>query len=155
MSDGVQSESAAITIPQGRLDRQPARRRQGRSQPPEGVDAVDLTGPAPTAFLCNGAGQAALRLRRHGSVGLLADAPLRASKDLAKALEDFGTRVQYSVFGCRLEPVQIRALKKRLYPYVKDPQDSVRFYSISADDVGRIEIIGRGNVTEDQAFYLR
>jgi CRISPR-associated protein Cas2 len=73
----------------------------------------------------------------------------------AKTLEDFGTRVQYSVFECRLEPAQLQQLKKRLQPYVKETQESVRIYHISADDVSRIEIIGSGQVTQDKPFYLK
>jgi CRISPR-associated protein Cas2 len=73
----------------------------------------------------------------------------------AKTLEDFGTRVQYSVFECRLEAAQLQQLKKRLQPFVKETQESVRIYYLSADDVSRIEIIGSGQVTQDKAFYLK
>lgn len=72
-----------------------------------------------------------------------------------KALEDYGARVQYSVFECRLLASQLEKLKKRLKPCVREPQDSVRFYFISADDVSRIEVMGKTGVTQDRVFYIR
>jgi CRISPR-associated protein Cas2 len=71
-----------------------------------------------------------------------------------KTLEDYGARVQYSVFECTLEAPQLLKLKKQLKLYVKAPEDSIRFYSISADDLKRIEIMGSGSVTRDSTFYL-
>jgi CRISPR-associated protein Cas2 len=72
-----------------------------------------------------------------------------------KALEDFGKRVQYSVFECRLTPAQIEKLKRRVQPFVRDEDDSVRFYPISADDVGRIQVLGSGAVTPERQYYLQ
>lgn len=71
-----------------------------------------------------------------------------------KALEDYGKRVQYSVFECNLTPRQVAALQKRLQPYVKDKTDSIRFYFLSADDLARLVILGAGNVTRDSIFYM-
>lgn len=72
-----------------------------------------------------------------------------------KALQDYGTRVQYSVFECRLEPAQLRKLMERIRPFVREPQDSIRFYFVSADDVGRIQVIGQGGVTPDPSFFIQ
>lgn len=71
-----------------------------------------------------------------------------------KALQDHGKRVQYSVFECRLRDKQLARLKERLKPLVKEPQDSVRIYYICADDVVRLEVIGKGSVTKDNVYYL-
>ena len=72
-----------------------------------------------------------------------------------KALQDYGTRVQYSVFECRLQANQLAKLKRRLKPCVREAQDSIRFYAISADDLSRIEVIGNGSVTPDQPFFYQ
>jgi CRISPR-associated protein Cas2 len=72
-----------------------------------------------------------------------------------QALQDYGTRVQYSVFECRLQDRQLAKLKRRLRPFVRDAQDSIRFYFISAGDIGRIEVLGRGQVTPEQAFFMQ
>jgi len=72
-----------------------------------------------------------------------------------KALEDYGARVQFSVFECRLTPPQIEKLKNRLRPLVKESADSIRFYFIGADDVGRIVLIGGCKVTESRQYYVQ
>lgn len=73
-----------------------------------------------------------------------------------KAVEDYGSRVQYSVFECLLTPKEVETLKARLKPYVDEKEiDSVRFYFLCLDDVQRIEIIGHGKVTADRAYYYQ
>ena len=72
-----------------------------------------------------------------------------------KTLQDFGTRVQYSVFECRLTAPQLQTLQKKLKPLVKARTDSIRFYSLSVDDVARTLVLGGGAVTQDKPFYLK
>ena len=72
-----------------------------------------------------------------------------------KTLEDFGRRVQYSVFECRLLPTEFERLKKRLMPLVQEAQDTIRFYFIGAEDVGRIQVMGAGKVTEEKTFFYQ
>jgi CRISPR-associated protein Cas2 len=79
----------------------------------------------------------------------------RRRTKIMKTLEDFGTHVQFSVFECRLKPNEFARLKKLLKPLVREPQDTIRVYFIGADDVGRIQIIGAGSVTEDRLFFLQ
>lgn len=79
----------------------------------------------------------------------------RRRRKVMKALEDFGKRVQYSVFECLLLPAEIAKLKKRVRPQVKEPGESIRFYFIGAEDVGRIQIIGSGKVTEEKIVYIQ
>ena len=70
-----------------------------------------------------------------------------------KTLEGFGTRVQYSVFECRLKPRQVDDLRKRVLKLIA-PEDSIRFYFISADDVKRIERLGDARTVEERIFIL-
>ena len=79
----------------------------------------------------------------------------RRRRKVMEAMEDFGARVQFSVFECRLLPTEIRSLKRRLMPHVREARDSIRFYYIGADDVGRIEVIGSGQVTEDKQYFMQ
>lgn len=74
---------------------------------------------------------------------------------IMKALQDFGRRVQYSVFECRLSERQVRALRRRLAPLVRERSDSIRFYFLSSDDVERVVVMGAGSVTEDPPFYFQ
>ena len=73
----------------------------------------------------------------------------------AKTLEDFGTRVKYSVFECRLLPAEFDKLKKRLKPFVREAQDTIRFYFIGAEDVTRIQVMGAGKVTEERPYFIQ
>lgn len=70
-----------------------------------------------------------------------------------KALEDYGTRVQYSVFECILRPKELDALKRRVQPYIQRT-DSVRFYFLNAGDVARIQVLGSGAITREAQFFL-
>lgn len=73
-----------------------------------------------------------------------------------QALEDYGRRVQYSVFECRLRPKELERLKRRLRPLVEEEDgDSVRFYFLCIDDILRTEILGFGTITKDRNFYMQ
>jgi CRISPR-associated protein Cas2 len=72
-----------------------------------------------------------------------------------KTLQDYGTRVQYSVFECRLESKQLDLLKRRIKPLAREKQDSIRFYYLSADDIQRIDVIGNGSVTPDHIYFMQ
>ncbi|MBX3038620.1 MAG: CRISPR-associated endonuclease Cas2 [Anaerolineales bacterium] len=71
-----------------------------------------------------------------------------------KTLEGFGTRVQFSVFECRLKPRQINDLRKRLYKLIAE-EDSIRIYLISADDVKRIERLGDTRSVDERIFIMQ
>lgn len=71
-----------------------------------------------------------------------------------KQMENFGRRVQYSVFECELRPEQIATLKGRLAPLVKEKEDSIRFYYLPEDAVGRIETMGDDGVVRDPLVYM-
>lgn len=70
-----------------------------------------------------------------------------------KTIEGFGSRVQYSVFECRLKPKEIDDLRRKLRKLIGE-EDSVRFYFISADDVKRIERLGDATTVEERVFIL-
>ena len=73
---------------------------------------------------------------------------------LANALEDFGVRVQYSVFECLLTPDQIERFRARMASLLDPAEDSVRIYRLCQDCVEKIEILGQGKVTEDTGVYV-
>jgi len=45
-------------------------------------------------------------------------------------LKDYGQRVQYSVFECRLRPKDLKRLRERLQPLLDLAEDDVRFYRL-------------------------
>lgn len=73
---------------------------------------------------------------------------------LAHALKDFGDRVQFSVFECHLDEKELEALRKRVLKLVNLEKDSLRIYRVCAECKERIEVHGRGAVTEDLEVYI-
>jgi CRISPR-associated protein Cas2 len=61
---------------------------------------------------------------------------------LAKLLEGYGRRVQYSVFECFLTLEEMRQLHGKVERRVKVAEDNVRFYWISADAMERVLTVG-------------
>lgn len=62
---------------------------------------------------------------------------------VAKIMEGYGYRVQYSVFECDLSKTQLRTLKKGLRPLVnKLEMDSIRFYALPVDALDKVEVLG-------------
>lgn len=61
---------------------------------------------------------------------------------VARACQDYGQRVQYSVFECEVDPAQWVSLKARLIGEIDQNQDSLRFYHLGANWRARIEHAG-------------
>ncbi|HKP94948.1 MAG TPA: CRISPR-associated endonuclease Cas2 [Fibrobacteria bacterium] len=57
----------------------------------------------------------------------------------AKACEDFGLRVQNSVFECNVDPARWEVLKTRLMGIVNKDQDSLRFYFLGSNWERKVE----------------
>lgn len=66
----------------------------------------------------------------------------RRRTKLAKFLEGYGQRVQYSVFECFLSLPKMKQLYEKVGKRVKSEEDSVRFYWISADALPKTLTIG-------------
>ncbi len=75
-------------------------------------------------------------------VSTLDQAGRRRLRRVAKACQDFGQRVQYSVFECEVDPAQWANLRQRLINEIDNGTDSLRFYRIGANWRRRIEHIG-------------
>lgn len=66
----------------------------------------------------------------------------RRLRKVAKACENFGQRVQYSVFECLLDPGQWEGLKDKLITIIDQEKDSLRFYYLGANWRRRVEHVG-------------
>lgn len=66
----------------------------------------------------------------------------RRLRRIAKACQDYGQRVQYSVFECVVDPAQWTRLKHRLLHEMDEERDSLRFYFLGANWKRRIEHVG-------------
>jgi CRISPR-associated protein Cas2 len=73
---------------------------------------------------------------------------------LANVLKDFGTRVQFSVFECRLDSGQLDILARRLRQVIDESKDSVRIYRICQECVTKAAILGAGELSEDPDVYV-
>jgi CRISPR-associated protein Cas2 len=62
---------------------------------------------------------------------------------IAKILEDYGERVQYSVFECDLSAKHLARLRKELKAVLNEEEDSIRLYRLCADCVGKVEAWGQ------------
>ncbi len=61
---------------------------------------------------------------------------------VAKACENWGQRVQYSVFECWLDWAQWERLKATLIDLIDKDKDSLRFYYLGSNWKRRVEHIG-------------
>lgn len=78
----------------------------------------------------------------------------RRRTKLAKTLEDFGDRVQYSVFECILDGNLLNKMVARIKRIVLEKDDSVRVYSICANCERVIKVIGQGKVSKSEDVYI-
>ena len=78
----------------------------------------------------------------------------RRLRRVAKVTEDFGRRVQKSVFECDLEEDRLLKLRQRLADEMDGTLDSVRFYRICARCRGTIEVMGVGPLYDDEKLVV-
>lgn len=63
-------------------------------------------------------------------------------RQIARQCENWGQRVQYSVFECLVEPAQWTALRAALIDIMDKEKDSLRFYFLGANWKRRVEHVG-------------
>lgn len=66
----------------------------------------------------------------------------RRLRQVAKACQDVGQRVQNSVFECLVEPAQWVALRERLESLIEPSKDSLRYYFLGKNWQRRVEHTG-------------
>lgn len=67
------------------------------------------------------------------------DGGKRRLRQIAKICQDYGIRVQYSVFECDVTPAQWETLKKALFDTYDSTVDSLRFYKLGKNGQKKIE----------------
>ncbi len=63
-------------------------------------------------------------------------------RKVAKACENYGQRVQNSVFECLIDAAQLRVLKNQLTELIDPEKDSLRFYYLGNNWRRKVEHIG-------------
>lgn len=66
----------------------------------------------------------------------------RRLRRVARLCQDFGQRVQYSVFECQVDAAQWTTLRARLLSEIDEKADSLRFYRLGTNWRGRVEHVG-------------
>jgi len=66
----------------------------------------------------------------------------RRLRHVARQCENFGQRVQNSVFECLVDPVQFGELRSRLESIIDKETDSLRYYFLGNNWKSRIEHVG-------------
>ena len=64
---------------------------------------------------------------------------------LRKLLLDYGYPVQKSIFELMLDWDKLERLKREIQQYVKDPEDSVRFYQVCDTCRQNVKVLGLGD----------
>ena len=70
-----------------------------------------------------------------------------------KILLGYGTWTQYSLFECFLSRKELVLLRSKLAEHLEAKEDSVRFYSLCANCVSKVETVG-GPPPADEVLFL-
>lgn len=63
-------------------------------------------------------------------------------RKVAKACQDYGQRVQNSVFECIIDPARLKELQARLETLINKEKDSIRYYYLGNEWRKRVEHVG-------------
>lgn len=67
----------------------------------------------------------------------------RRLRRVAKECQNYGQRVQNSVFECVLSEAQFTALRNRIASIINIQKDSIRFYMLGNNWNNRVEYLGK------------
>jgi CRISPR-associated protein Cas2 len=75
-------------------------------------------------------------------VAVSSDGGKKRLRRVAKACQNYGQRVQFSVFECVVEPAQWVKLKSSLEGIIKEEIDSLRYYYLGSNYKHKVEHVG-------------
>ncbi|MHB1590282.1 MAG: CRISPR-associated endonuclease Cas2 [Sulfuricella sp.] len=78
----------------------------------------------------------------------------RRRNKVARLLEGWGERVQESVFECHITAIQQRRIIRDIAALIDAEQDKVRYYALCGKDRGKLQVLGKGRITQDIAYWL-
>lgn len=71
-----------------------------------------------------------------------------------KTLQDFGMRVQYSVFECNLTEKHLKRLKTKLTQVIDSEEDNVRYYLLCNSCMRKVELYGKKRPVNEPLYYI-
>ena len=83
------------------------------------------------------------------------DIPDDGRRDRVRAeLKNYGTRVEYSVFECELEPRQLGELQANLKSVINPKEDNLRYYRLCRDCLEQTVVVGEQPLTRDPDYWI-
>ncbi|MDR3355188.1 MAG: CRISPR-associated endonuclease Cas2 [Synergistaceae bacterium] len=82
------------------------------------------------------------------------DGGARRLRKVAKLCENFGQRVQNSVFECLVDPAQWADLRHKLEKEIDSDHDSLRYYYLGANWKRRVEHIGAKETYDPEGLII-
>lgn len=73
---------------------------------------------------------------------------------VAKILEGYGRRAQYSVFECEISDEQREKLEQALKREIDAEEDDIRFYPMNRADLKRVRLLGRAELYRARGWYM-
>lgn len=81
-------------------------------------------------------------------VSVVSEGGQRRLRNIAKTCQDYGIRVQNSVFECEIDSSQFTVLKHRLTELFDPEEDSLRFYFLGKKGRNKVEHLGAKPVAD-------
>lgn len=78
----------------------------------------------------------------------------RRRAKIANELKNYGQRVQYSVFECRVDSDHDRKMREKIAKLICEEEDNLRYYRLCENCVSNVEIVGSGHITEDEDMWI-
>ncbi|HZK19571.1 MAG TPA: CRISPR-associated endonuclease Cas2 [Treponemataceae bacterium] len=75
-------------------------------------------------------------------------------RNVAKTLENFGLRIQYSFFECEMDTVIFEKLKAELLNIINTDKDSLHFYPLCDDCLKKTKSLGDGNIYIPRSYEI-
>lgn len=73
---------------------------------------------------------------------------------VAKTLENFGIRIQFSFFECEMQKEQLEDLRSRILEIMDKKEDSLLIYPLCQDCASKTTAVGKGNIFIPQTFQI-
>lgn len=87
-------------------------------------------------------------------VAVETDGGAKRLRRVAKICEDYGQRVQFSVFECELDPARWTQMREKLIKAINPEHDSLRFYFLGREWRRRVEHVGAKPADDPDALLL-
>jgi len=78
----------------------------------------------------------------------------RRRAKIAKLMEGYGRRAQYSVFECDISEEKRAKLEGLLRRVLNEDEDDLRMYPLNQADIKRVIIVGRGELNRDKPVQM-